>query len=119
MERTHPTAGPHLSGYQAKKWTVSILASVGGGLVGWNLGDNLTKKGDKTWAPALVGAGAIVLAIPFALMADGQMRSAAEAYNASFTQAKSETPAGAVPYFVVLPRPEGGKQYVGGMTMSF
>jgi hypothetical protein len=115
----HPAASSHLSGYKVNKWTGSILATVGGGLVGWNLGDNLTKKGDKTWTPALVGAGAIVLAIPFALIADGQMRSAAEAYNASFTQAKSETQTRTVPYFVVLPGSEGGTQYVGGMTMFF
>lgn len=115
----HPAASPHMGGYKAKKYTGSFFAYVGGGLVGWNVADNLTTKGDKNWTMSLVGAGAVVLAIPFAVMASGQLNSAAEAYNGSFTQANSETPGGAVPYFVVLPRPEGGKQYFGGMAMSF
>jgi hypothetical protein len=115
----HPAAGPELSGYKAKKWTAWILASVGGSLVGWNLGDNLTKTGKKNWTPTLVGAGAVVVAMPLALMADGQMRSAVNAYNSSFTQAQSSEPGEPVPFIVVLPEPEGGKQCLAGVTMSF
>ena len=115
----HPTAGRELGGYTAKKWTGLILGSVGGSLVGWNVGDNLSKTGKMDWTPALVGAGAIALAIPFALMADGQMRSAAEAYNGSFAQSQSKVLGGAVPFIAVLPEPEGGKQCLAGVTMSF
>jgi len=115
----HPAAGPEMGGYQAKKWTGLILGSVGGSLVGWNVGNNLTKTGSKDWTLALAGAGAIVLALPFALMADGQMRSAVEAYNGSFSQAQSKVLGGAVPFIAVLPEPEGGKQCLAGVTMSF
>jgi hypothetical protein len=96
-----------------------ILGSIGGSIAGWNLGDNLTKKGKKDWTPTLVGAGAVVVAMPLALMADGQMRSAVNAYNSSFTQAQSSEPGGAVPFIVVLPEPEEGKQCLAGVTVSF
>jgi hypothetical protein len=77
------------------------------------------RGGKKDWTLALVGAGACVLAIPFALMADGQLRSAAEAYNGSFIQTQSNVLGGAVPFVAVVPEKEGGKQWVGGVTMSF
>jgi hypothetical protein len=115
----HPAAGPKMGGYKAKKWTGLLLGYAGGGLVGWNVGDNLTKKGEKNWTPALVGAGAIVLAIPFALMADSQLRSAAEAYNGSFPQEQSSLLGGAVPYVSFVPKSDGGKQCMAGVTMSF
>ncbi len=112
----HPAAGREMGGYQAKKWTGVLLGSAGGALVGWNLSDNLM-KGTSNWTPALVGAGAIALAVPFALLADGQLRSAAETYNGSFTQSK--VLGGAVPFFAVLPKPQGGNQCLAGVTMSF
>jgi hypothetical protein len=115
----HPAAGPEMGGYKALKWTGLILGTVGGSLVGWNVGDNLTKTGKKSWTPTLVGAGVIALAIPFGLMADGQMRSAAEAYNGSFTQAQSDVLGGVLPFIAILPEPEGGKQCLAGVTMSF
>ncbi|AKJ04741.1 hypothetical protein ATI61_101182 [Archangium gephyra] len=115
----HPAARPQMGGYQAKKWTGMILGSAGGALVGWNLGTNLTTSGTKTWTPALVGAGAIALAIPFALMADGQLRSAAEAYNGSFAQPQSKVLGGAVPFLAIVPESNGRKQCLAGFTMSF
>ncbi|HZI04457.1 MAG TPA: hypothetical protein VEZ71_10565 [Archangium sp.] len=117
----HPSAGPKMGAYQAMKWTGLILSGVGGSLVGWNVGDNLMKTGKADWTPALVGAGTIALAIPFALIADGQLRSAAETYNGGFTQAQSKVLGGAVPFFAVLPETEGGKggKCLAGVTMSF
>lgn len=115
----HPAAGPKLDGYQAKKWTGVLLGGVGGGLVGWNVTDNLMKKGEKSWTPTLVGAGAILLSIPFAVMASGQMHSAAEAYNGSFAQSQSSVLSGALPYIAVVPEPSGGRQCRAGFTMSF
>ncbi len=115
----HPVAGPELEGYQAKKWTGLLLGAVGGALIGWNVGDNLTKKGEKSWTLALVGAGTVVAALPFALMADGQMHSAVEAYNGSFTSAEPKALGGAVPFVAYLPEPGGRKQCVAGVTMSF
>lgn len=114
----HPATAQEMGGYKAKKWTGMILGSVGGGLVGWNVGDNLT-SGRSDWTLALVGAGSIALAIPFALMADGQLRSAAETYNASFTHAQSKVPVDAVPFVAFLPKPNGDKQCLAGVTMSF
>lgn len=102
------------------KWTGLLLGTAGGALVGWNLSDNLM-KGTSDWTPALIGAGAVALGIPFALLADGQLRSAAEAYNGSFTQSQSQSkvPVSTVPFFAVVPKREGGNQCLAGVTMSF
>lgn len=116
----HPAAGSKMGGYQAKKWTGVLLGGVGGGLVGWNVTNNLMKNtGKADWTPTLVGAGAIALSIPFAVMASGQMRSAAEAYNGSFAKTQSEVLGGALPYVAVLPERTGGKQCHAGFTMAF
>ena len=116
----HPAARPQMGGYQPKKWTGLILGSVGGALIGWNLGTNLTTTGQKTWTPALVGAGIAAVSIPFALMADGQLRSAVEAYNGSFAQSQSNVPgSGPVPFLAIVPESNGRKQCLAGFTMSF
>lgn len=115
----HPASGSKMGGYQAKKWTGMLLGSVGGALVGWNVTDNLMKKGEKNWTPSLVGAGAIALSIPFAVLASSQMRSAAEAYNSSLTQKQSSVLDSALPYIAVVPEPSGGKQCHAGFMTSF
>jgi hypothetical protein len=114
----HPAAGKQMGGYQAKKWTGLLLGTAGGALVGWNLSDNLM-KGTSDWTPALIGAGAIALGVPFALLADGQLRSAAETYNGGFAQSQSKVPVSALPFFAIVPKREGGNQCLAGVTMSF
>jgi hypothetical protein len=119
---THPSTRSRMGGYQVKKWTGVILGSVGGGLIGWNLTDNLLRVGDgstKDWTPSLVGVGAAALSLPFALMAKMQMDSAVESYNGGFSRAGSDVLRSAVPFIAVVPQRQGGNQCLAGVTLSF
>lgn len=118
----HPSTRNRMGGYQAKKWTGMLLGYTGGALIGWNVADNLMKGGDlanKDWTLSLVGVGAVALAVPFALMADGQMKSAVESYNGRFSLAGSDVLRSAVPFFAVVPQRQGGNQCLAGVTLSF
>jgi hypothetical protein len=115
----HPVSGSRMDGYQPKKWTGMLLGAAGGGLIGWNIGDNLTKSGRKDWALAVAGASVIAVSLPFSFAADRQMRSAAEVFNGSVAPPRSSGPAGPVPYVSFLPEPRHGKQCVAGLTMAF
>lgn len=113
----HPAAGPKMSGYQAKKWMGVLFGGVGGGLVGHNVATNLTASGDKDWTLSLVGAGLMAIGLPFGLIAEGQFRSAVEAYNGGFMQAQA--PGEVVPFLSILAEPERSMQCLAGMRMSF
>lgn len=118
----HPSTRKRMDGYQAKKWTGVILGSIGGALIGWNVTDNLLRPGytaDKDWTPSLVGAGAVALSLPFAVMAKMQMDSAVESYNGRFSMAGSDVLRSAVPFIAVLPQRQGGNQCLAGVTLSF
>lgn len=118
----HPYTRTRLDGYQAKKWTGAILGYVGGALVGWNVSDNLLRSGDgttKSWTPSLVGAGAVALSIPFALLAKTQMDAAVESYNKSLSMTGSVVLESAVPFIAVVPQRQGGNQCLAGVTLSF
>jgi hypothetical protein len=118
----HPSTRSRMGGYQVKKWTGLLLGSVGGGLIGWNVTDNLMRGGNvytKDWTPSLVGVGAVALSIPFAVMAKMQMDSAVASYNGRFSMAGSDVLGSAVPFIAVLPQRQGGNQCLAGVTMSF
>jgi outer membrane lipoprotein SlyB len=59
-----------------------VLGFVGGGLVGWPIGNSIG-GGNPNWTLAAVGAGIIVVAIPIASRANKNINQAVELYNAS------------------------------------
>lgn len=58
----------------------SVFGAVGGGLIGWPLG-TAAGGGDPNWGLAGVGAGFILLAIPFGASSGKHMIKAVDIYN--------------------------------------
>jgi hypothetical protein len=78
--KSEPEAAPAVHRAQALATVATILAAVGGGLVGWPLGE--AAGGSKPhWALAGAGGGAIVVGIPLAIWADSSMQSAVRSHN--------------------------------------
>jgi hypothetical protein len=82
--REQPGPGEQLSGYTFLATTSVLLAAIGGGLVGWPLGEAIAGKEDPLWALAAVGGGLIVVSIPFGIVASNKLENAVDAYNRQF-----------------------------------
>lgn len=78
-----PAAKDELSGHDALSTTSVVLATAGGFLVGWPIGQAIAGKSDPLWALAGVGGGLIALSIPLAIIADNKVEAAVDAHNRS------------------------------------
>lgn len=76
-----PASSSDVSRAQVLGVTAIVLATAGGALVGWPVGEKLGGKAHPTWELAYAGAAAIAVSIPLALWADGSIGSAVEAHN--------------------------------------
>ncbi|MEO7033359.1 MAG: hypothetical protein ABI548_05815 [Polyangiaceae bacterium] len=81
---SEPRAEAAVSRARTLETIALIFGAVGGGLVGWPLGQAIGGEAHPKWALAGVGAGAIVVAIPFTIGAGSSMTSAVKAHNARF-----------------------------------
>jgi hypothetical protein len=79
LER-EPRAADELSGYSALATTSILLSGVGGGLIGWPLGQAAAGE-DPLWVLAAIGGGLIAVGIPLAIVADNKVESAVDAHN--------------------------------------
>ena len=61
-----------------------ILASAGGMLAGWSIGEAAMGKERPTWELAVAGGAALGLAIPVAFWAEERVDSAVDAHNSGF-----------------------------------
>ena len=78
--RSEPEAAPAVERAQTLATIATLLAGVGGALVGWPLGE--ASSGAKPhWALAGAGGGAIVIGIPLAIWADSSMDAAVASHN--------------------------------------
>jgi len=70
---------------QAKTYNIvgSVFSGIGGGCLGWALA-NVIFGGEGTKEIALVGCGAIAVAIPFSVVAENKMSRAVNLYNEYF-----------------------------------
>ncbi|PKL78657.1 MAG: hypothetical protein CVV25_10735 [Ignavibacteriae bacterium HGW-Ignavibacteriae-4] len=59
---------------------VTVLSTIGGGLIGWPLGTYLG-GGEPNWNIALIGGAFVVISIPFAIGADNDIKKAVEMHN--------------------------------------
>ena len=69
----------------------SVIGFAGGFLVGWPLGTALG-GGDPNWTLAAIGAGLIVISIPFENAYSKHARKAVAIYNAGLRQSARSTP---------------------------
>jgi len=109
----HPAAGPKLEGIGSKRGAALAFGLAGSFLIGWNAGSNLGRTLDAANKPgseaktdyklSLVGLGLMLVGIPFNVMANRQLSSAVEAYNASVVS--GPLPALAVPAPAAPPAP--------------
>ena len=114
-----PAAAPLLDGYQTKAGAASLLAVVGGGLVGYGVGYNLTTTGKKSWTLPLVGVGVTAIAIPLGLWADSQLKTAVAAHNASVAAPRSSGLSTLAPFAEVSADGRGGRKCEAGIALRF
>jgi hypothetical protein len=67
---------------QSNTTLASIIGFAGGGLIGWPIGTAIG-GGDANWTLAAIGAGLIVVGIPFSSSANKKVKRAVELYNSS------------------------------------
>lgn len=80
LER-EPHAAPALHRAQTLSPISMVLASVGGALIGWPLGQKMGGDPHPTWELAYAGAGTALVALSLAIWADFSKKSAVEAHN--------------------------------------
>lgn len=80
LER-EPAAAPAVRRARTLGTIATVLAGVGGALVGWPLGQAAADNPHPTWPLAYVGGGAVVVSIPLAIWGASSMESAVEAHN--------------------------------------
>lgn len=68
------------SGKNTYNWS-NVLGFIGGGLIGWNLGELVGGKKDINWLPAGIGAGVLAVGIPLSTSATKKMKKGVELYN--------------------------------------
>lgn len=68
--------------YKTKNAAVSVLAGIGGGLIGFPVGQAIG-GGDPMWVLAIAGAGVIAVAIPIGISAGKDIRKGIDIYNES------------------------------------
>lgn len=76
-----PAAAPAASRYKTLMVVTTGLAAVGGGLIGWPIGQKLAGEEKPIWPLAYAGVGAVLLTIPLGVWANSSLNSAVEAFN--------------------------------------
>jgi outer membrane lipoprotein SlyB len=80
----HPEAYELMRSAKTNYTWSQVLGSVGGGLLGWPLGTAIA-GGEPNWALAGIGAGLIVIGIPFSSAANKKSQQAVQLYNSDPT----------------------------------
>jgi hypothetical protein len=66
-----------------------ILGATGGALIGWPIGSAIGGDPDPAWILAGIGAGVVVVSIPFSISSSSSVAKAVKAHNDSFESRKS------------------------------
>lgn len=92
MLASKPESSSDISIAKAMRVVSVLMGVVGGGLIGWPLGQALAGERDPKWALAGVGAGLAVLSIPISALAVYSTDNAVKAHNRSLqTEEKPES----------------------------
>jgi hypothetical protein len=110
-----------MDGYSTKVGAAMVLGAVGGGLIGWNVGSNLssTSGENKSWTLALVGGALVVAGIPLGVSADRQLHGAVQSFNGSLAAPAPRTSLlrGLEPKVDVVRDVRGSRQVLVGFTL--
>lgn len=77
----HPEAAAEASKSSTYRGVALVFGAVGGGLIGWPIGEALGGSDEPHWALAGVGAGALAVAIWSGVTSDKHFKKAIEVYN--------------------------------------
>lgn len=77
----HPEAAAAASKSSTYRGFALVLGAVGGGLIGWPIGQAIGGAEDPNWALAAAGAGALAVAIWTGVSSDKQFKKAVDLYN--------------------------------------
>lgn len=83
-----PKAYGQVKKARTKNTISAIIGSLGGGLIGYPLGQSLA-GGDANWTLAGIGAGLVVVGIPISSSANKNAQKAVELYNSSVEEGTS------------------------------
>lgn len=95
--------------YKTKNVAGTVLGFVGGGLIGYPLGQAIG-GGDPQWAIALAGVGVLAIAIPISISATKDVKTGIDVYNESLVAS------------AFMPKPIlhfGGQQHGVGLSLKF
>ena len=105
-----PGAYEFIKKAKTKNAISTIIGSLGGGLIGYPLGQSLA-SGDANWTLAGIGAGLVVVGIPISSRANKNAQKAVELYNSSMEEGTSTK---TVTQFKIIGNREGI-----GLSMTF
>ena len=79
--RNEPASASHASRAQVLETISLVAAGLGGGLIGWAVGEKLSGNPNPHWGLAYAGAGAVLVAFPLGLWSGSETQRAIEAHN--------------------------------------
>ena len=106
--KQNPAAFAEFKKAQTNKTFSTLFSSVGGFLIGWPIG-TAAGGGDANWAMAGVGAGLVLVAIPFEMAFNKRAKNAVNTYNNGLGKSSWRKPQVSL----------GFTQHGMGMKMSF
>jgi hypothetical protein len=108
MLKQNPAAFTELKKARTNSAFSTLFSSAGGFLIGWPVG-TAAGGGDANWAMAGVGAGLVLVAIPFEIAFNKRMKNAVNTYNNGLAKSSWRKPRLSM----------GFTQHGMGMKMSF
>lgn len=87
-----PASRAKIERARALSMVATVAASLGGAAIGWPAGVALVGRDDPPWVLAGVGAGALILSIPFTIWAWSEVSRAVEAHNESLAASSEDDP---------------------------
>jgi hypothetical protein len=90
--RNDPATKGHMRRSEIVYGSALVTSIVGGGLIGWYLGEVIAEQPDPAWEAGVIGGALVVTSIGLVIWSIGSQRQAVAAHNASLGRPK---PAGA------------------------
>ncbi|MCM2278423.1 MAG: hypothetical protein NDJ89_10145 [Oligoflexia bacterium] len=85
----HPASKEKMPGFRTYNTLGLILGSIGGAMIGWQLG-LAASDGTPNWNTAYIGGGVAAVGIVFGALASRELGAGVDAFNGSFGSASGE-----------------------------